>query len=47
MPVKRDTKNNSFCTYSEKMFLKDGKFDNYWVGKPVMKPVDADSFQKR
>ena len=31
MPIKRGTKNNPFCTSSEKLFLKDVQFDNNWV----------------
>ena len=31
MHVKHDTKNYLFCTYSDKLFLKDNCFDNSWV----------------
>ena len=47
MPVKFDTKNHPFCTSSEKLFLKDGNFDNHWVGHSVIKFVDAEFFQIR
>ena len=47
MPVKHDTKKNTFCTSSEKFSLKDGKIDNNWVGQSVMKPVDSELFQRR
>ena len=46
MPVIRKTKKNSFCTSSEKLFLKDGNFDNNWVGQKVIKPVHTKSFQR-
>ena len=46
MPVKCDTKKKFFCTSSEKLFLKDGKFDNIWFGHLVVKPVDFQSFQR-
>ena len=39
MLIKRDKK-NPFCTSSDKLFLKDGKFDNIWFGHLVVKPVD-------
>ena len=45
MRVKRDTK-NPFCTSLDGLFLKDGKFDNNWVGKFVIKPVDTEQFQR-
>ena len=32
-------KNNSFCTSSEKLFLKYGKIDDHWVGNSVIKLV--------
>ena len=38
-------KNNLFCTSSEKLFLKDVKINNHWVGPSVVKPVDVESFQ--
>ena len=41
MLIKRDKK-NPFCTSSDKLFLKDGKFDNNWVGYSVMKLVEAE-----
>ena len=47
MTVKHDTKKNPFCTSSEKLSLKYEKFDNNWVGHSVMKPVDAESSQRR
>ena len=28
-------------------FANDRNFDNHWVGHSVMKPVDAESFQRR
>ena len=46
MPVIRETKKNSFCTSSERLFLKDGNFNNNWVGHKVIKPVHAKSFQR-
>ena len=47
MPVKRDTKKNPFCTTSEKLFLKDQRFDNHWVRHSLMKTVESDSLQGR
>ena len=46
MPVKLDTKKNPFCTSTEKSSLKDGNFDNNWVGNSVMKTVDDELFQR-
>ena len=45
--VKRDRKNYYFCKSSEKIFLKDVRFDNHWVEQSVVKLVDAESFQRR
>ena len=47
VPLKLDTKKTPFCMSSNKLFLKDGLHDNNRVGKPVMKPVDYVTFQKR
>ena len=47
MPVKHDTKKNTFCTSSEEFYLKDGQFDNNWLGQSVMKSVDSELFQRR
>ena len=45
MPVKFDTKNNPFCTSSEKLCLKGEIFNNHWFGHSVMTPVNAGLFQ--
>ena len=42
MPAKRDRKKNPICTSTDELFLKDGKFDNHWVGHSVMKSVYAE-----
>ena len=38
---------NPFCTFLGKLFLKDGKIDNHWVGPSLKKLVYAEWFQRR
>ena len=45
MHIKRDKK-KTFCTSSGKCFQKCVKNDNNWAGHSVVKPVDAESFQR-
>ena len=37
---------NPFFISSQKFFLKYGLQDNHWVMQSVMKPIDAQVFQK-
>ena len=41
------TKNNPFCTSSQKLFLKNVNTENNWVGHSVIKPVEAESLKKK
>ena len=45
MPIKCDKNKNPFCT-SSKEKLNNRNIDNHWVGHSMMKPVDAELFQK-
>ena len=47
VPIKRYTKKTPFCMYSNKLFLKYGLKDSYWVRHSVMKPFYTVEFQKR
>ena len=46
MSIKHD-KNESILYIFRKYSLKVGKMDNFWVGHSVVKPVYAESFQRR
>ena len=46
VPIKRNTKEKSFCISYQKFFLKYVLQDTHWVDHSVMKTIDAQSFQK-
>ena len=46
MPIKCNTKKNSYCMSSNRIFFKDDLRDNHLVGHSGMNPVDATVFQK-